>query len=107
MSSDGPTITSLELEDRRFPPPPEFAAQANATEELYDRAAGDPEAFWLAQTKELLSWATEPTEGVDVMAKATIKDIIRAIAADGNAVLVSTSDRDEALDLYVVNSFHS
>ena len=41
----------------------------------------------------------EPTEGVDVMAKATIKDIIRAIAADGNAVLVSTSDRDEALEL--------
>jgi acetyl-CoA synthetase len=65
MSSDGPTITSLELEDRRFPPPPGFAAQANATEELYDRAAADPEAFWLAQTKELLSWETEPTEGVD------------------------------------------
>ena len=41
----------------------------------------------------------EPTEGVDVMAKETIKDIIRAIAADGNAVLVSTSDRDEALEL--------
>ncbi|MDB5539132.1 MAG: hypothetical protein JWQ89_859 [Devosia sp.] len=41
----------------------------------------------------------EPTEGVDVMAKSTIKDIIRAIAADGNAVLVSTSDRDEALEL--------
>ena len=31
MSTDGPTITSLELEDRRFPPPPAFAAQANAT----------------------------------------------------------------------------
>lgn len=41
----------------------------------------------------------EPTEGVDVTAKATIKDIIRAIAGDGNAVLVSTSDRDEALEL--------
>lgn len=41
----------------------------------------------------------EPTEGVDVMAKSAIKDIIRAIAADGNAVLVSTSDRDEALEL--------
>jgi acetyl-CoA synthetase len=65
MSSDGPTITSLELEDRRFPPPPGFADQANATEELYDRAAGDPEAFWLAQTKELLTWETEPTQGVD------------------------------------------
>ena len=65
MSSDGPTITSLELEDRRFPPPAEFAAQANATEELYERAGGDPEAFWLAQTKELLTWETEPTQGVD------------------------------------------
>ena len=41
----------------------------------------------------------EPTEGVDVMAKKTIKEIIRAIAADGNAVLVSTSDREEALEL--------
>lgn len=41
----------------------------------------------------------EPTEGVDVMAKQTIKEIIRAIAADGNAVLVSTSDREEALEL--------
>jgi ribose transport system ATP-binding protein/rhamnose transport system ATP-binding protein len=41
----------------------------------------------------------EPTEGVDIMAKSTIKDIVRTIAADGNAVLVSTSDRDEALEL--------
>jgi len=41
----------------------------------------------------------EPTEGVDVMAKSAIKQIIRAIAADGNAVLVSTSDREEALEL--------
>jgi len=41
----------------------------------------------------------EPTEGVDVMAKQTIKDIIHAIAADGDAVLVSTSDREEALEL--------
>ena len=41
----------------------------------------------------------EPTEGIDVMAKATIKEIISAIAADGDAVLVSTSDRDEALQL--------
>ncbi|MDR3470969.1 MAG: sugar ABC transporter ATP-binding protein [Devosia sp.] len=41
----------------------------------------------------------EPTEGVDVMAKRTIKEIVRAMAADGNAVLVSTSDREEALEL--------
>jgi ABC-type sugar transport system ATPase subunit len=41
----------------------------------------------------------EPTEGVDVVAKNTIKDIVRNIAADGNAVLVSTSDREEALEI--------
>ena len=38
MTNDGPTITSLELEDRRFPPRAEFAAQANARAELYERA---------------------------------------------------------------------
>ncbi len=65
MSTDGPTITSLELEDRRFPPPPAFAAQANAREELYARAAADPEAFWLAQATDLLTWETAPTRGVD------------------------------------------
>jgi acetyl-CoA synthetase len=65
MSSDGPTITSLELEDRRFPPDPGFAAQANGTEELYERAAADPEAFWLEQAKELLTWSRPPTQGVD------------------------------------------
>ena len=65
MSSDGPTITSLELEDRRFPPPPDFAANAVATAELYERAAADPEAFWLEQAKELLAWSREPTEGCD------------------------------------------
>jgi acetyl-CoA synthetase len=65
MSSDGPTITSLELEDRRFPPPPEIAASAIATAELYDTAAADPDAFWLEQTKELLTWSREPTEACD------------------------------------------
>ena len=65
MSSDGPTITSLELEDRRFPPPPDIAANAVATADLYERAAADPEAFWLEQAKELLTWSREPTEGCD------------------------------------------
>ena len=65
MTTDGQTITSLELEDRRFPPPAEFAAQANARAGLYDEAAADPEAFWLAQAKALLTWEREPTQGVD------------------------------------------
>jgi acetyl-CoA synthetase len=65
MSSDGPTITSLELEDRRFPPPAEFVAEAVAQADLFDRAAADPEAFWLDQTRELLTWSTEPTVACD------------------------------------------
>ena len=65
MSSDGPTITSLELEDRRFPPPPEIAAHAIATADLYDAAAADPDAFWLDQAKALLTWSREPTEAAD------------------------------------------
>ena len=36
-------IDNLLLEERRFPPPPEFAAQANAKPEIYD---DDFEAFW-------------------------------------------------------------
>jgi acetyl-CoA synthetase len=65
MSTDGPTITSLELEDRRFPPPPELARDAVAGADLYDRAAADPEAFWLEQTRDLLDWETEPTQACD------------------------------------------
>ncbi len=65
MSTDGPTITSLELEDRRFPPPAGLAETANAKANLAERAAADPEAFWLEQTKELLTWSTEPTQGCD------------------------------------------
>ena len=65
MSTDGPNITTLELEDRRFPPPPEFAAEAVAKADLYDRAAADPEAFWLETAKEMITWGAEPTQGCD------------------------------------------
>ncbi|MGD9695012.1 MAG: acetate--CoA ligase [Thermoleophilia bacterium] len=65
MSTEGHTIESLELEDRRFPPPAELAATANARPELYERAAADPDAFWLEQAKQLLDWTTEPTVGSD------------------------------------------
>ena len=37
------TIDTLLLEERRYPPSPEFAAQANAQPDIYER---DFEEFW-------------------------------------------------------------
>ena len=36
----GETLSNLSHEERRFPPPEDFAAQANVTAEAYDRAIG-------------------------------------------------------------------
>jgi acetyl-CoA synthetase len=55
-ASDGPEIEGLLLEERTFPPDAAFAAQANATAELYDRAAADPEAFWAELARERILW---------------------------------------------------
>jgi acetyl-CoA synthetase len=49
------TLSNLSREERRFEPPAELAENANLKEEAYDRAAGDPEAFW-AEQAERLSW---------------------------------------------------
>jgi acetyl-CoA synthetase len=47
-----------------YPPPQEFAAQANATEELYREAEADRLAFWAKQANRL-SWETPFTEVLD------------------------------------------
>ena len=58
MASDTKSTTALETfaqEDRRFPPPPGFAAKANASDPgIYQRAERDLEGFWAEQAKELL-----------------------------------------------------
>ncbi|WP_188991612.1 acetyl-coenzyme A synthetase N-terminal domain-containing protein, partial [Saccharopolyspora thermophila] len=51
---------SIEAWDRAgsgFAPPEEFAAQANASAELYEEAAADREAFWAKQAEQL-HWDT-------------------------------------------------
>jgi acetyl-CoA synthetase len=57
-------LENLLHEDRRFPPPPDLAANANATRETYERAAADFEGFWAEQARRL-SWDTEPTQILD------------------------------------------
>ncbi|KAA0085706.1 acetate--CoA ligase [Mycolicibacterium sp. P9-64] len=47
-----------------YPPPADFAAQANATVDLYDQAEQDRLAFWGTQA-ERLSWETPFTEVLD------------------------------------------
>src|SRR5436305_6478342 len=46
-------IETILLEDRRYPPPPEFAAQANAQPQIYER---DFEEFWETEGRERVTW---------------------------------------------------
>jgi acetyl-CoA synthetase len=64
--------TSLErrldelLEVERFEPPADFAAGALlADPAVYEQAASDPAAWWLARARELLDWTKEPSEALD------------------------------------------
>src|SRR5271156_1329602 len=47
------TIEALLHEQRRFPPSPEFAAQANAQPGIYEEAECDYEAFWKSWADKL------------------------------------------------------
>lgn len=53
MSQDHESLENLLSEDREFPPSAEFAAQANATQELYDASEKDRLAFWDQQARAL------------------------------------------------------
>ena len=47
------TIDALLLEERRYPPPEDFTAQANAQPEIYER---DWEEFWETEARERVTW---------------------------------------------------
>jgi acetyl-CoA synthetase len=69
QTQSGRTLDNLSTETREFPPPEDFAAQANATASLYDEANSDREGFWAAQAHRLhwhqdfdqvLDWSDAP-----------------------------------------------
>ncbi len=62
MSTD--TLANLATENRTFAPDPLFAAQANATAALYDRADADRLGFW-AEQAERLAWDRRWDEVLD------------------------------------------
>ena len=54
--SDAGEFDALLQEDRRFPPSEAFSRQANLSDAtMYDRATGDPEAYW-SEWAEQLDW---------------------------------------------------
>ncbi|MFM2438932.1 MAG: acetate--CoA ligase, partial [Actinomycetota bacterium] len=62
MTSDA--LENLMNEERSFPPPAEFADQANAGPELYAEAGADRLAFWAEQASRL-AWDTPFSEVLD------------------------------------------
>ena len=60
------SIDVLLQEGRTFPPPADFAAQAVVNDpSVYDEAAADLDAFWLARTQEFVGWFQPPTVGLE------------------------------------------
>src|SRR5213596_1357381 len=53
MATATKAIDTLFLEERRYPPPEEFAAQANASADIYQR---DWQEFWETEARERVSW---------------------------------------------------
>jgi acetyl-CoA synthetase len=58
------TLSNLSHEERRFPPPVDFAAVANVDASAYDEAAADAVAFWEKQA-ERLTWTTRWSQVLD------------------------------------------
>ncbi len=58
-------LENLLSEDRKFPPPPEFTAQANAKPGVHEAANADYLAFWQEQALSRITWDTAPTIVLD------------------------------------------
>ncbi len=62
METGSQSIDTLLLEERRYPPPEEFSARANARAEIYDEGL---EAFWEREGRERVSWFEPFTKVLD------------------------------------------
>ncbi|MDN5794578.1 MAG: acetate--CoA ligase [Intrasporangium sp.] len=58
MAEENQNIAALMVEERQYPPDPEFTAQANAKPGFYEQ---DPDAFWEKEGRDRLSWFTDFT----------------------------------------------
>jgi rhamnose transport system ATP-binding protein len=81
----------------------ELDIRARNVGQTIDRLSGGNQqkavlARWLARRPRVLI-ADEPTQGIDVGAKAEIHSLMRALAADGIAVVMISSDLPEVLGM--------
>jgi acetyl-CoA synthetase len=53
METESQAIDTLFLEERRYPPSPDFAVQANAKADIYDRSFDE---FWEREGRERVAW---------------------------------------------------
>ena len=58
------TLSNLSHEERRFPPPPNFAGAANVKADAYEEASADRLAFWEKQA-DRLTWTERWSEVLD------------------------------------------
>ncbi len=59
-------IEVLVRENRTFPPPEDFVAQAVIKDpSVYEEADRDYDGFWLARAREFVEWFKEPTQGLE------------------------------------------
>ena len=65
------TIETIFTEDRRYPPPPDFAAQAVAQPDIYER---DFEEFWESEGRERVTWFEPFTEALRV--GAALREVV-------------------------------
>ncbi len=64
MTDHGHVLANLSIEERRFEPPSDLAADANIKTEAYDRAASDRVGFW-AEAAERLEWGQKWDQVLD------------------------------------------
>jgi acetyl-CoA synthetase len=68
MGNEKQSMTSLMIEERRFPPPESVSKSAyiksmEQYQQMWDESINEPDKFWLEQAKSL-SWFKQPTKGL-------------------------------------------
>ncbi|MGA2171947.1 MAG: acetate--CoA ligase [Sedimentisphaerales bacterium] len=87
MGNEKKSMTSLMIEDRKFPPPKLLAAKAHVGsmkqyQQMWEQSINDPDKFWLEQAKSLV-WFKQPTKGLEYTWDTKARKIEHTWFADG------------------------